>query len=101
MRISLKVTYEDGREVEAIAKPKDIVAFERQYGVAFAEFFVGRRYEWLCYLAWSPLNRQGREPRPFDEFMDFVDDVESLDSLEAVEPVLPFEPEASAETSPA
>lgn len=92
------VKYDDGREVEAVAKPKDVVAFERQYGVSFAEFMDGgARMEWIYYLAWSPLHRQKRDPRAFDEFLDDVDDV----VMKGEEPAAPFDPAPSDEKSPA
>lgn len=109
MRMTFKIRYEDGREVEAVAKPKDIVAFERQYGVSLQDF-TGRQVqtkdgeqfvreapmEWMFYLAWSPLHRQGREPRAFDEFLDDVDNVEEVEEEEPV----PFDLAASDEPSP-
>lgn len=100
MRMTFTVKYDDGREVEAVAKAKDLVAFERQYGVsvaAFADQADPARIEWIYYLAWSPLHRQGREPRAFDEFLDDVDDIEEQEA----EPVAPFLPVPSAEELPA
>ena len=99
MRMTFKVTYEDGREVEAVAKPKDIVAFERQYGQSMASFGDETKpppMEWLFYLAWSPLHRSKREPRAFDEFLDDVDDVSPVEEPEPV----PFPPAPSDEPSP-
>lgn len=87
MRMTFKVTYDDGREVEAVAKPKDIVAFERQYGQSMAAFGDEDNpapLEWLFYLAWSPLHRSKREPRAFDEFLDDVEDVEPVEEPEPV-----------------
>lgn len=97
--MTFKVVYEDGREVEAVAKPKDIVAFERQYKQSMAALGDEKNpppMEWLYYLAWSPLHRQGRETRAFDEFLDFVDSVDSVED----EPVDPFPPTPSGEASP-
>ena len=72
MEIRYKVTYNDGRVVETVTKPKDMVAFERQYGRAFHE---SSNAEHVFYLAWSPLHRSGAEPRAFDEFLDDLADV--------------------------
>lgn len=107
MRMPFKVAYEDGREIESVAKPKDIVAFERQYGesiVAFTDERNPPRFEWIAYLAWSPLHRQGREPRAFDEFLDVVDDIEEIDEAQASEegrPADPFPSTPSDDPSPA
>jgi hypothetical protein len=94
MQIDYKVTYNDGREVEVTAKPKDMVAFERQYGLPFHE---SNRFEHICYLAWSPLHRSGQDPRAFDEFMDDLDDVEEVEG----EPAVPFVPAPSDDSSAA
>lgn len=99
MQMKFTVTYEDGRVVEAVAKPKDIVAFERQYGQSMAAFGDETKrppMEWLFYLAWSPLHRSKREPRAFDEFLDDVEDVEPVEEPEPV----PFPPAPSDEPSP-
>lgn len=69
------VTYTDGSTVDAHPKPKDVVAFERQYGTSIAKLADEQRAEWLYYLAWSVLHRSGREPHAFDEFLDRVDSV--------------------------
>jgi hypothetical protein len=98
--MTFTVKYDDGREVEAVAKPKDIVAFERQYGQSMAAFGDSSNpppMEWLFYLAWSPLHRQGREPRAFDEFMD---DVEDITPIEDAEPAVPFVTAPSDEPLP-
>lgn len=100
MRMAFNVTYADGSVVEAVAKPKDIVAFERQYGQSMAAFGNAEKpppMEWLFYLAWSPMHRQGREPRAFDEFLDFVEDIEPFED-EAAD-AAPFDPAPSDEPS--
>jgi hypothetical protein len=100
MKMTFEVTYDDGRVVEAVAKPKDVVAFERQYGQSMAAFGGDAKsvpMEWLFYLAWSPLHRSKQEPRAFDEFLD---DVEDVSPVEEAEPV-PFPSAASDAPSPA
>lgn len=103
MRMTFTVAYDDGRPaVEAVAKAKDIVAFERQYGVSIASAFGDQSkpppMEWLFYLAWSPLHRQGREPRAFDEFLDSVEDISPVDDVE--DDAAPFPPAASGAPLP-
>lgn len=94
------VVYEDGRKLEATAKPKDVVAFERQYGTsmtAFADSSKPPPVEWMYYLAWSPLHRSGQEPRAFDDFLDVV---ESIDPVADPTAPAPFDPAPSPEPSP-
>lgn len=100
MHMRFNVTYDGSKApVEAVAKPKDIVAFERQYGVSMAAFADPAKpppMEWLYYLAWSPLHRQGRETASFDAFLDTVEDIEPIE-----EPVdVPLDPTVSPEPSP-
>jgi hypothetical protein len=97
MRMTFNVTYEDGRVVEAVAKPKDIVAFERQYGVSMGAIGEDARMEWLFYLAWSPLHRSKQEPAAFDAFLDVVAGIDPV--ADEVEPA-PFPPAPSDGPSP-
>jgi hypothetical protein len=96
MKQSFEITYDDGRKVLAVAKPKDFVAFERQYDKPMTAFSGGGTHdEWLYYLAWSALHRSGSEPAAFDEFLDHVDDLEVIGDEVAPLPLAP-----SPETSP-
>jgi hypothetical protein len=96
MRMQFRVIYDDGREVTATARPRDIVQFERTYRTSFLTLNEASPLEWLYYLAWSPLHRSQQDPRAFDEFMDAVDSIETVDE----EPAAPLEPAASADSSP-
>ena len=88
MKMQFEVTYLDGRKVESTAGPKDLVAFERQYDKSIAGFADadGLRMEWIYYLAWSPLHREGREAGDFDSFLTAVDEVSPVESTEPVDP---------------
>lgn len=100
METKFRITYTDGRVVESIAKPKDFVAFERQYGTSLAGLGDEKNpppLEYVFYLAWSPLHRTGSEPRAFDEFLDAIEDVESVEEKPAA---VPFTPTPSVEPSP-
>lgn len=92
-KVKFKIEYENGECVEITAKPKDFVAFERQYEMSMDDM---RNYEHVAYLAWSPLHRQGRTTAAFDAWLDTV---ESVDELEE-KPAVPFEPAVSGEKSP-
>jgi hypothetical protein len=96
MKMQFKVQYEDGREVTATARPRDIVQFERQYRTSFLTLNAASPLEWLYFLAWSPLHRAGQDPRAFDEFMDAVDSIETVDE----DAPAPLEPGASDGSSP-
>lgn len=102
--MKLKVTYVDGRTVEITAKPKDYVAFERQYGFpmsVFADDDTPTRMEWIYYLAWSPLHRAKQEPRAFDEFLDDVEEVDIVAEKEAVAPFPQGPSDGTSSESPA
>ena len=91
MKIKFAVTYEDGRQVEAVAGPKDFVAFERQYDkpVTVLAEKDGLHFEWIYYFAWSVLHRTGREPADFDAFLGAVGDVTIADDEVAPDPTQP------------
>lgn len=91
MRMTFKVKYSDGREVESVAKPKDVVDYERHYRASFLAFGPGSPMEHLYWLAWSPLHRQGLDTRDFDAFLSDVDEVETVEEA----PPVPTEPAAS------
>lgn len=90
------VTYSDGRVVVASPKPADLVAFERQYQMAFTSIGETPNMEWLFYMAWAPLHRTKQEPRAFDEFLA---DVEDVDQIKAQEPA-PFDQAVSDASLP-
>ena len=87
MRMQFKVKYSDGREVEAVAKPKDVVEYERHYKTSFLSFGQGSPMEHLYWLAWCPLHRAGQDTRDFDAFMSDVDEIETVEESAPV----PFE----------
>jgi hypothetical protein len=98
MQMQFKVTYSDGRILDSTAKPKDFVAFERQYGTTLAGLDENSTpLEHIYYLAWSPLHRAGIEPGAFDEFLDRIEEVSVGGETAAVDPTPPA---ASAEPLP-
>lgn len=82
MKMDFEVVYADGRKVACSAKPKDFVAFERQYGKTFSAFANDPAMEWVYYLAWAALHRMRQEPADFDGFLDVVDDVTPVNDEE-------------------
>jgi hypothetical protein len=96
MKMTYRVKYSDGREVEATAKPVDIMAFERVYRVSFMQFSEENPMEHAWFLAWAPLKRTGQDPRDFDAFMADVDSIEVVPE----EPPGPTKKARSAGRSP-
>lgn len=92
MRMVFKVKYADGHEVEAVAKPRDVIDFERKYGTSFGQFgSAATPVEWLYFMAWSPLHRTSKDTRAFEAFIDDLDEIEVLDE----ETPVPFDPAPS------
>lgn len=87
-RMSLTVLFEDGRQVPAVLKPADYIAFERQYGIGVAKLATEQRYEWLAYLAWSAVERSGGG-LTFDDFVRTIDDIE-VENLDPAGPESPL-----------
>jgi hypothetical protein len=103
MQIPIKVVYDDGREVRTVAKPRDVVEFERRYRISYSEAMATRdkpgHEEWWYFLAWSPLHRAGQDTRDFEPFIDSLLSVEVLpDSEDEKEPV-PFAQAPTDESS--
>lgn len=96
IKFEFEVEYADGRKVVARPKPKDFVAFERQYGLSIESMDKNARLEHMYYLAWSPLHRTGQEPRAFDEWLDAVEDIGDVEE----EAPVAHPQGASAEPSP-
>lgn len=97
MKMVYKVTYSDGTVVQATAGPRDVVDYERQYGISFTDDRTTA--EQAYWLAWRPLNRTGKDTRDFEGFLNAIEDVESVDGTEAPTPV-PFEEPAPAAPAP-
>lgn len=74
--LKVKVTYEDGRDVEVKVTPAAQVAFEREYGIGLPKASDDMRNEYLFFLAWKALQLSGNETRGFESFMESIDDVE-------------------------
>ena len=76
--IDLEITTAEGTKRVTVG-PADLIRFERKYDVGVTQFDAGTlRYEWLAYLAWAVLKRQGDTPLDFDAW---------IDSLEGLVPV--------------
>lgn len=98
MKLPFKVTYDDGREELVTALPRDVVEFERRYGVPYSTLSGGGREEYWFWLAWSPLNRAGRDTRDFEGFINAIVGVELVPEDEP--DTAPFEKAPTDESSP-
>ncbi len=77
----------DGAERTVTAGPKQIVAFERHWGVGIARALSEGRIEhlaWLAHQASLAEAQAGNGPavKPFDEWLDALDDLEATDGDE-------------------
>lgn len=79
----IKVTYADGREVEAPVGPKAQVMMERRYQVPLsklAEEEASVTLESVYYLAWVALRASKLEDADdFDAFLELIEDVEVVE----------------------
>jgi hypothetical protein len=88
--IKMKVTYNDGREVEVIATPRAQVMTE--------ERTAGTEDRWLLrhyYLAWASLHKAGKEAADFETWLDQIADAETVEKPEPD----PTQPDLSGDTS--
>lgn len=104
MQIPIKVVYADGREVRAVAMPRDVVEFERRYGISYTEAMANRakpgHEEWWYFLAWSPLHRKGEDTRDFEPFIDALESILVLPPSDGEPDPVPFDQGTSDGPSP-
>ena len=89
--IKMKVTYNDGREVQVIASPRAQVMTEERVGEAGHRWLL-RHY----YLAWASLHKAGKEPADFETWLDLIADAEALDEDQEPDPTQPAQPDATS-----
>lgn len=72
MRIALKVEYDDGSEAAVVAAAPDLIAFERHFDKPMTVFADSPRVEWMLWLAWTALHRQGKTADAFDPWTEKI-----------------------------
>lgn len=80
MKITLRVTYNDGSAVDTDATTADLVAFEEHFSRSIARLEVELRLTDVCWLAWRSVSRQGKTAASFDAWLETVEGVELVDS---------------------
>ena len=88
-RITLKVDYVDGTIVRALCTGADSIAFERAYDLATDQ--VGKRLEYVWFLAWAALTRTGKVTRTFEEWLPTVEGVGDDEEAEGQTEIRPLE----------
>lgn len=78
-----KVTYNDGREVEAVIGPRAQVAVERRFDMLYTEVFdpnsTKARLDCMYYAAWAAAHYAGLEPEDdYDTWLTLIQDVEPI-----------------------
>jgi hypothetical protein len=73
MKITLRVSTNDGGEETVVAGQADFIKFERQYGLGAVEALqqgASARVEWFAFLAWCALRRTRPGIPDFDAWID-------------------------------
>ena len=102
-RIPLKVEYADGTVVRALCTGADSITFERTYDLGTDQ--VGKRLEYVWFLAWAALTRTGKVRRTFEEWLPTVEGVgddeeaEGLTEIRPLENPVPISPSPTSVTS--
>lgn len=88
--MKVRVTYLDGRVVEAIVGPRAQVEVERRHGISFAQAFdggTGSRLEYLYTMCWAAVRVAEPNTVDFEPWLDLVaeadvveDDAESTEA---------------------
>ncbi len=88
-RIPLKVEYVDGTIVRALCTGADSITFERTYDLGTDQ--VGKRLEYVWFLAWAALTRTGKVTRTFEEWLPTVEGVGDDEDSEGLKEIRPLE----------
>ena len=97
-RIPLKVEYVDGTVARALCTGADSIAFERTYDLGTDQ--VGKRLEYVWFLAWAALTRTGKVRRTFEEWLPTVEGVGDDEESEGLTEIRPLENPAPTSPSP-
>ena len=97
-RIPLKVEYVDGTVARALCTGADSITFERTYDLGTDQ--VGKRLEYVWFLAWAALTRTGKVRRTFEEWLPTVEGVGDDEELEGQTEIRPLEKEVPISPSP-
>ena len=88
-RIPLKVQYVDGTVARALCTGADSITFERTYDLGMDQ--VGKRLEYVWFLAWAALTRTGKVTRTFEEWLPTVEGVGDDEEAEGLKEIRPLE----------
>ena len=83
MRMTMKVTYQDGAGADVVVSAPDFVAFEREFDRSVARFESEIRFTDICWLAWHKLNRD-KQAGDFDVWLNTLEQVSITDAEEPV-----------------
>ena len=97
-RIPLKVEYVDGTVARALCTGADSITFERTYDLGTDQ--VGKRLEYVWFLAWAALTRTGKVRRTFEEWLPTVEGVGDDEELEGQTEIRPLENPVPISPSP-
>ena len=97
-RIPLKVEYVDGTVARALCTGADSITFERTYDLGTDQ--VGKRLEYVWFLAWAALTRTGKVRRTFEEWLPTVEGVGDDEESEGQTEIRPLENPAPISPSP-
>ena len=97
-RIPLKVEYVDGTVARALCTGADSITFERTYDLGTDQ--VGKRLEYVWFLAWAALTRTGKVRRTFEEWLPTVEGVGDDEESEGQTEIRPLEKAVPISHSP-
>lgn len=75
--MSIRMRVNDSQNI--VVGQTDYIALERTYDVSAAELGAKMRVEWLAYLAWNRLRKQGDTTLPFEAWLDTDPNIEIVD----------------------
>lgn len=85
IKLSIEVTYDDGRTEAVDVRPATQVAFEREHKTSLGRLATEQLMSDLYWLAWHA----SRTASSFDEWLESVDGVAPVEDAAGVDPTPP------------
>jgi hypothetical protein len=78
MKITLRITFNDGTTRDITVSAADMVAFEDKFNMSISKLDEAR-ISWLLFLSWHSEKRRGITTKSYEEW---IDDVETIGAEE-------------------
>jgi hypothetical protein len=75
MKLSFEVTTSDGKTEKVDTAYADILALEQKFDIDASDLATRQRAQWLAYMAWHAMKRQGITSETYDKWSQTLVDL--------------------------